>query len=69
MRGGCKGARMYLIIYDVPVHYKLSIHQMATPKYPRVQVSGKRHNALAAEAKKRGISITQLAEEKFKKAK
>lgn len=32
-------------------------------------VSAKRHTALAKEAKKRGISIAQLAEEKFKKAK
>lgn len=38
---------------------------MATPKYPRVMVSGKRHNQLAAEAKKLGISIAALAERKF----
>lgn len=40
---------------------------MSTPAYPRVMVSGKRHNKLAAEAKKRNINIVDLAEEKFKK--
>lgn len=42
---------------------------MKTPKYPRVMVSAKRHNALSAEAKKKGVSIAQLAEQKFKAAK
>lgn len=37
------------------------------PKYPRVMVSPARHKALAAEAKKRGIKIAELAEEKLKK--
>lgn len=32
-------------------------------------VSGKRHNQLAAEAKKKNVSIAQLAETKFAKAK
>ena len=41
---------------------------MTTPKYPRVMVSGKRHDALAREAKKRNISIQEVAEEKFKAA-
>ncbi len=36
-----------------------------TPKYPRVQVSGKRHNKLSAEAAARKMSIQDLAEEKF----
>lgn len=42
---------------------------MKAPKYPRVIVSPSRHIKLAAEAKKRGVAIAQLAEEKFKKAK
>lgn len=42
---------------------------MKTPKYPRVMVSGKRHNQLAAEAKRTGKSIRQIAEAKFRKAK
>lgn len=42
---------------------------MTTPKYPRVMVSPKRHLALAREAKKRGITILEVAEEKFKSAK
>lgn len=37
------------------------------PKYPRVQVSPARHKALAAEAKKRKITIAELVEEKLKK--
>jgi predicted HicB family RNase H-like nuclease len=36
------------------------------PKYPRVLVSPARHKQLAAEAKKQGISIAELAELKFK---
>lgn len=40
-----------------------------TPKYPRVLVSEKRHAALAKEADKRGMSIAEVAEEKFKSAK
>lgn len=36
------------------------------PKYPRVIVKGTRHIKLAAEAKKRGMSIEAVAEEKFK---
>lgn len=39
------------------------------PKFPRVMVSLARHKALAAEAKKRKITIAELAEEKLKKAK
>lgn len=39
------------------------------PKYPRVMVSAKRHAALATEAKKKGIHINELAEQKFVKAK
>lgn len=42
---------------------------MSNIKYPRVMVSAKRHAALKAEAAKRKISIQDLAEEKFKKAK
>lgn len=42
---------------------------MAKIEYPRVMVSHARHAALTKEANKRDISITQLAEEKFKKAK
>lgn len=41
---------------------------MKTPKYPRVMVSGKRHNQLAAEAARTGKSIAQVAEAKFIKA-
>ena len=40
-----------------------------TPKYPRVRVSGARHEKLAREANKLGKSIEQVAETKFKKAK
>lgn len=36
-----------------------------TPKWPRLQVSGERHNKLAEEAKKKGTSITKLVEDKF----
>jgi hypothetical protein len=32
-------------------------------------VSGKRHDALSAEARKTGKTITEVAEAKFKKAK
>jgi predicted HicB family RNase H-like nuclease len=35
---------------------------------PRVVVSAARHDKLAAEAKKKKISIAELAEQKFKKA-
>ena len=38
------------------------------PKYPRVMVSKKRHLALAREARKRGLTIAEVAEEKFKNA-
>ena len=38
---------------------------METPKYPRLIVSGERHNKLTAEAKERKISLTALVEEKF----
>lgn len=38
---------------------------MNTPKYPRLIVSGERHNALTAEAKERKISLTALVEEKL----
>lgn len=34
-------------------------------KYPRVIVALKRHKKLAAEAKKRDMSIEDVAEEKF----
>lgn len=44
------------------------ITNMKTPKYPRVMVSGKRHNSLAAEAARTGKSIAQVAEAKFVKA-
>lgn len=39
---------------------------IVTPKYPRVMVSAKRHEALNREARKLGISITELAERKLK---
>lgn len=39
------------------------------PKWPRVQVSPARHKALSVEADKLGISVTELAERKFKAAK
>jgi hypothetical protein len=38
------------------------------PKYPRVIVSQERHVALQAEADKKGITLTELAEQKFKRA-
>ena len=38
-------------------------------KWPRVQVSAARHAKLLAEAKKRKMSITDVAEEKFRAAK
>lgn len=41
---------------------------MKAPKDPRVTVKPSRHIRLAAEAKRRGMTIAQLAEEKFKKA-
>ena len=37
-------------------------------KWPRVEVSKTRHSKLAAEAKRRGLHIKEVAEEKFKKA-
>lgn len=40
-----------------------------SPKFPRVMVSKTRHAALAKEAKKEGIAISDLAEKKFKAAK
>ena len=43
--------------------------KITAPKYPRVMVSPERHIALATEAEKKGISIAELAEQKFKKAK
>lgn len=42
--------------------------KMAEIKYPRVMVSNKRHAKLSKEAKKRGLSLQDLAEEKFKAA-
>ena len=42
---------------------------MATPKYPRIIVSPKRHDALSKEAKKTGKTLTEVAEAKFKAAK
>lgn len=42
---------------------------MTTPTDPRVVVSAKRHAALAKEAKKRGLTIAEVAEEMFKIAK
>ena len=41
----------------------------STPKYPRIMVSPARHKKLAAEAKKKSVSLMELAEEKFKAAK
>jgi hypothetical protein len=38
-------------------------------KYPRVMVSVTRHKKLAAEAKRRKMSIADVAEEKFKASK
>jgi predicted HicB family RNase H-like nuclease len=38
-------------------------------KYPRVLVSKARHKALSLEATKKNISVAQLVEMKFKKAK
>lgn len=38
-------------------------------KFPRVIVSVQRHKALAAEAKKLGATIQEVAEKKFKAAK
>jgi hypothetical protein len=37
-----------------------------TPKYPRVQVSTKRHEKLTKEANKLNISVTELVEQKLK---
>lgn len=42
--------------------------KIIVPKYPRVIVSAKRYAALAKEAAKRNVSITVVAEEKFKAA-
>lgn len=39
------------------------------PKYPRVMVSNASHAKLAAEAKRKGVSIMVLAEQKFAAAK
>lgn len=39
------------------------------PKYPRILVSPERHAALMKEAKEKKISVAELAEAKFKKAK
>lgn len=39
------------------------------PKYPRVLVSLKRHKALALEAAKQNVTVAELAEQKFLKAK
>lgn len=41
---------------------------MAEIKYPRVMTSVTRHTKLAAEAKKRKMSIQDVTEEKFKLA-
>lgn len=41
----------------------------AAPKFPRIVVSPARHKALGAEATKKGITLTELAEAKFKAAK
>ena len=38
------------------------------PKYPHILISMKRHEKLAKEAAKRNITITEVAEEKFKVA-
>ena len=43
--------------------------EITVPKYPRVMVSAKRHQILAKEAAKKGMSIAQVAEAKFKLAK
>jgi|GEM_PF-4490823 len=37
------------------------------PKYPRVWITAERHQQLAAEAKKQGKTIGEVAEESFKK--
>lgn len=37
------------------------------PKYPRLVVSAERHMALSKEAKKRGMTLTELGEEKLSK--
>lgn len=42
--------------------------QYQIPKYPRVQVSTKRHALLAKDAAKEGVSITDLVEAKLKLA-
>lgn len=39
--------------------------QYKEPKFPRVLVSLKRHKSLSIQAKKMGMSVAQLAEEKF----
>lgn len=41
---------------------------MEAIKYPRVMTSSRRHKKLADEARKRKMSIQDVAEEKFKKA-
>lgn len=46
--------------------YSIANREMATPKYPRVMVSAKRHAKLAKEAKVDGLTIQELAERKFK---
>jgi hypothetical protein len=40
-----------------------------TPKYPRVMVSPERHAKLAKEAAEKKISIAEVSEKKFVKAK
>lgn len=47
----------------------MSAKKAKAPKFPRVIVSPERHTALAAEAKTKGVHISVIAEEKFKKAK
>lgn len=41
---------------------------MADLKYPRVIVSNARHARLAKEATERGMTIEEVAEEKFRQA-
>lgn len=44
---------------------KKDLPPIKEPKYPRIVTSGKRHVKLATEARKRGVDIQEVAEEKF----
>lgn len=37
------------------------------PKYPRIMVSPRRHEKLAREAARKGMTLTALAEQKLKR--